>query len=80
MDYYQELLNIANRNGLKLSETAYRIANYRQKVDLPLTICACYAHDKRRGCKYKDGRDIKKKCMTEILKDNRCACGCFLKG
>lgn len=70
MDYLQELKRIAEDNNLELTENAPKIAKFREKHNISLSVCPCEQSDTDRGC-------IGKKCWEELRKDGICLCHCF---
>lgn len=80
MGVYQELEKIALINGVKLTENAVKIANYRERANIPLHICPCHPKDRFRGCQFKIGGFMKKKCYNEIIRKGVCCCNCYKRG
>lgn len=69
---YATLKELAEKNGLELTENAHKIAEFRAKQQIPLDICPCAKDDMDRGC-------ISAKCMREIKETGTCHCNCFKK-
>lgn len=67
-----EMKLIAEENCVDLTENAEKIASFRAKSGLPLSVCPCSKDDRTRYC-------ISKQCKKDIENLNTCHCRAFKK-
>lgn len=71
-EYYREFEKLAEQHNVGLTETAQRLAKFRERTQLSMDRCPCEAHNKERGC-------ISPLCLKEIQEYGSCHCNCFCK-
>ena len=70
MKIYDEMLALAKAHNVEITENAVKIANFRERTGLPITVCPCAKGDTARWC-------ISEKCLHEIETTGCCHCGAF---
>lgn len=68
----KEMQKIAEENGYELTETAEKIANFRDRTGMPMSDCPCDKGNPYRGC-------IGQLCKKEIEENGVCHCNAYRK-
>lgn len=71
-EIFEEMKQIAEENGLKLTENAEKIASFRARTGLPMNQCPCDKNNPYRGC-------IGILCKKELEENKICHCQAFQK-
>ena len=66
------MLKLAEERGVTPSSSMDKIANFRARQNIPISICPCSPNDKERGC-------VSDKCYKEILENGTCHCKAFIR-
>ena len=67
---YNKMVLLAKKHNVEITENAVKIANFRERVGMSITVCPCAKGDPDRGC-------ISEKCLHEIETTGCCHCGAF---
>ena len=68
----KKMFECAEERGVVPSLTMEKIANFRVRQNIPISVCPCAPNDKERGC-------ISDKCYKEILETGTCHCKAFIR-
>ena len=69
-EIYKQMMDKAIENKVELSDSAYRVCNFRAMANIGLDKCACCLHDAERYC-------ISPKCLKDIQENGICHCKVF---
>lgn len=69
-EVFNEIQRIAIENDLELTPNAMKIARFRARANIPISLCPCEQEATDRGC-------LGKKCWEEIKTNGVCLCNCF---
>lgn len=71
-EIYEQMKLIAEEQGYELTETAEKVAKFRERTHKPISICPCDPKNPYRGC-------VSNLCREEILTVGKCHCGAYKK-
>ena len=66
------MLKLAEERGVIPSSSMDKIANFRARQNIPVSVCPCSPNDKERFC-------VSDKCYKEILENGTCHCKAFIR-
>ena len=69
-DILLEMKLIAEEQGYELTENAEKIAGFRARANIPLSVCPCCRGDKTRYC-------ISEQCKKDIEMFSTCHCRAY---
>ena len=69
-EIYEQMKIIAEEQGYELTENAEKIAKFRARTGMDMSVCPCDPKSPYRGC-------IGSQCKKEIEETGVCHCNCF---